>query len=149
MFMLYIYIYVFSFYLFSHLVFVCQHFSYLHIAWWRHQMEKFSTLLALCQRNSPVTGEFPSQMPVTQSFDVFFDPGWTNIWANQRDVGDLRYNRAHYDVTIMVPMFYVTWLQINDIYSFVVSTADVHWWVNVKIYISHLEPLLLTEISFD
>ena len=41
--------------------------------WWRHQMETFSVLLALCVRNSPVTGEFPSQRPVTWSFDVFFD----------------------------------------------------------------------------
>ena len=32
-----------------------------------------SALLALCAGNSPVTGEFPSQRPVTQSFDVFFD----------------------------------------------------------------------------
>ena len=41
--------------------------------WWRHQMEAFSTLLALCAENSPVSGEFPAQRPVTQSFDVFFD----------------------------------------------------------------------------
>ena len=41
--------------------------------WWRHQMETFSALLALCAGNSPITGEFPSQSPVTQSFDVFFD----------------------------------------------------------------------------
>ena len=27
----------------------------------------------LCAGNSPVTGEFPSQRPVTRSFDVFFD----------------------------------------------------------------------------
>ena len=36
-------------------------------------METFSVLLALCVGNSPVTNEFPSQRPVTQSFDVFFD----------------------------------------------------------------------------
>ena len=41
--------------------------------WWRHQMETFSALLALCAGNSPVTGDFPSQKPVTLSFDVFFD----------------------------------------------------------------------------
>ena len=41
--------------------------------WWRHQMEAFCALLALCAGNSPVTGEFPTQRPVTQSFDVFFD----------------------------------------------------------------------------
>ena len=41
--------------------------------WRRHQMETFFALLALCTGNSPVTGEFPSQRPVTRSFDVFFD----------------------------------------------------------------------------
>ena len=39
---------------------------------WRHQMETCSELLALCARNSTVTGEFPTQRPVTRSFDVFF-----------------------------------------------------------------------------
>ena len=40
---------------------------------WRHQMETFSALLAICAGNSPVTGEFAAQRPVTRSFDVFFD----------------------------------------------------------------------------
>ena len=35
-------------------------------------METFSALLAICAGNSPVSGEFPAQRPVTQSFDVFF-----------------------------------------------------------------------------
>ena len=42
-------------------------------AWWRHQMEAFSVLLAHCEGNSPVTGEFPSQRPVTGRFDVCLD----------------------------------------------------------------------------
>ena len=41
--------------------------------WWRHQMETFSALLAICADNSPVSGEFSTQRPVTRSFDVFFD----------------------------------------------------------------------------
>ena len=41
--------------------------------WWRHQMEAFFALLALYAENSPVTGEFPSQRPVTRSFEIFFD----------------------------------------------------------------------------
>ena len=41
--------------------------------WWRHQMETFSASLARCEGNSPAIGEFPSQRPVTRSFDVFFD----------------------------------------------------------------------------
>ena len=40
--------------------------------WWRHQMETFSALLAICAGNWPVPGEFPAQRPVTRSFDVFF-----------------------------------------------------------------------------
>ena len=40
-------------------------------SWWHHQMETFSVLLALCEGNPPVNGGFPSQRPVTQSFDVF------------------------------------------------------------------------------
>ena len=35
-------------------------------------MESFSASLALCAGSSPVTGEFPSQGPATQSFDVLF-----------------------------------------------------------------------------
>ena len=41
--------------------------------WWRHQIETFSALLAICAENSPVPGEFTAQRPVTRSFDVSFD----------------------------------------------------------------------------
>ena len=42
--------------------------------WWRHQMETFSALLAICEGNPSVTGGFPpSQRPATRSFDVLFD----------------------------------------------------------------------------
>ena len=36
-------------------------------------MGTFSVLLALCEGNPPVAGEFPPQMPVTRNFDIFFD----------------------------------------------------------------------------
>ena len=57
-------------------------------------METFSALLALCVGNSPVSGEFPAQRPVTRSFDVFI-------------------MTSHYDVIMMIsfdamrPMVYV------------------------------------------
>ena len=44
-----------------------------NVSWWRHQMETFSALLAHCEGNPPVTGGFPSQRPVKQSFNIFFD----------------------------------------------------------------------------
>ena len=75
-------------------------------SWWRHQMETFSALLAICVGNSPVPGEFPSQRPVTMSFDVFFDlPLGLNDWVNNPEVGDLRHYRAHYVVIVMSSRF--------------------------------------------
>ena len=72
-------------------------------SWWRHQMETFSALLALCAGNSPVTAEFPSQRPVTRSFDVFFDLRLNKRLSEQsrREASDLRRHRAHYEVTVM------------------------------------------------
>ena len=59
--------------------FVCEVYFGGFIAWWRHQMEPFSALLALCAGNSPITGEFPTQRPVMRSFDIFF-----NLRLNKR-----------------------------------------------------------------
>ena len=49
-------------------------------------------------------GEFPAQRPVTQSFDVFFDLPWINDWVNNREAGELRRHRGHYDVNVMDPV---------------------------------------------
>ena len=56
----------------AHIVYISKSSSNDHITL-RHQIETFSKLLAVCAGNSPFTGEFPTQRPVTQSFDVFFD----------------------------------------------------------------------------
>ena len=64
-------------------------------------METFSAILAIYAGNSPVTGEFPAQRPVTQSVDVFFDLRLNKRWINNREAGDLRHYHAHYDVAVM------------------------------------------------
>ena len=64
--------------------------------WWSHQMEIFSALLAICAGNSPVTDKFPSQRPVTRSFDVLF-----YLRLNKR-LNNLRRHRTHYNVTVML-----------------------------------------------
>ena len=99
---------------------------------WHHQVDTFSMLLALCARYSLVTGEFPSQRPVTWGFDVLFDLHlnkqlgkqlsvnsphksqwhralmfslictWTNSWVNNQDASDLRCHHAPYDATVMI-----------------------------------------------
>ena len=63
-------------------------------------METFSALLAICAGNLPVTGEFPTQRPVTQSLDVFCDLR-LNKRLSKQNIGDLRRHRAHYDVNVM------------------------------------------------
>ena len=45
-------------------------------------------------------------IPLTKACDVEFDwcflwYAWTNVWANNRDAGDLKRYRAYYDVTVM------------------------------------------------
>ena len=58
----------------------------LFASWWRHQMETLSTYLALWAGNSMVTGEFPTQRPVTRSFIVFFELG-LNKWLSTQSLG--------------------------------------------------------------
>ena len=52
-------------------------------SWWRHQMETFSALLAICAGNSPGTSEFPAQRPVARSFDVFCDLRLNKLLSKQ------------------------------------------------------------------
>ena len=84
-----------------------------HLAtWWCHQMKIFSALLAFGEGNPQATSRFPSQRPLTQSFDVFFDMCLPKRLDNTRDAGDLRQHRAHYGVTVMTQMFCRTVLLI-------------------------------------
>ena len=46
-------------------------------------------------------GEFPTQRPVTGSFDVFFDLRLNKRLVNNREARDLRRHRGHYDVNVM------------------------------------------------
>ena len=46
-------------------------------------------------------GEFPTQRPVTRSFDVFFDLGLNKRLIKNHEAGDLRRYRSHYDVIVM------------------------------------------------
>ena len=56
-------------------------------SWWRHQMETFFALLALCGGNPPVTHGFPSQKGQWRGALMFSSIlAWTNGWANSRYV---------------------------------------------------------------
>ena len=82
-------------------------------AWRCHQMETFFALLALreCPVNSPHKGQWRGAL----MFSLIC--AWTNGWANNRDVGDLRRHRTHYDVTVMAIIVasrkYLLFLSVN------------------------------------
>ena len=69
------------------------------LAWWRHQMKTLSALLALCEGNSQVTGEFPGQWRGALMISLI--SASINGWVNHREAGDLRSHHALYDVTVM------------------------------------------------
>ena len=64
-------------------------------AWWCHQMETFSALLAICPVNSPHKGQWRGAL----MFSMICV--WIN-GVNNREAGDLGRYRAHYDVIVMV-----------------------------------------------
>ena len=68
------------------------------VPWWRHQMGTFSALQAFCAENSPVNSPHKGQWRRALMFSLT----WINGWVNNRETGDLRRHRAHYDVIVMV-----------------------------------------------
>ena len=96
-----------------------------HKTWWRHQMETFSALLALCAGNSPVTGEFPHKGHWRGTLMFSLICALTYNWVNNKDAGDLRRHRAHYDVTVMMFMIWPhNWNLVND-NCFICSCRDI------------------------
>ena len=70
-------------------------------AWWRHQMETFSALLAICAGISPVPVNSPHKGQWRGALMFSLICVWINGWVNNSEAGDLRRYRAHYDVTVM------------------------------------------------
>ena len=84
-------------------------------SWWRHQMETFSALLALCAGNSPVlvNSSHKGQWRGALMFSLIY--AWINDWVTNREAGDLRRQRGHYDVIVMLGLlwlviFHLIWL---------------------------------------
>ena len=71
------------------------------ITWWRHQMETFSALLALCAGNSPVPVNSPHKGQWRRALMFYLIYDWRNSWVNNREAGDLRRHPAHYHVIVM------------------------------------------------
>ena len=62
---------------------------------------KYFRITGLWVGYSPVTGEFPSKGQWRGALMFPLINAWTNGWTNNRDAGNLRRHRVHYDVTVM------------------------------------------------
>ena len=71
------------------------------LTWWRHQMETFSALLALCAGKSPVPVNSPHKGQWRGALIFSFNYAWINDWVNNLEAGDLRRQRVYYDVIVM------------------------------------------------
>ena len=71
------------------------------IPWWRHQMETFSALLALCAGNSPVPVNSPHKGQWRGALMFSLICASINDWVNNHAAGDLRRHRGHFDVNVM------------------------------------------------
>ena len=69
--------------------------------WWRHHMETFSALLDLLLGNSPVPMNSPYKGQWRGALMFSLICAWINDWVNNREAGDLRRHRGHYDVNVI------------------------------------------------
>ena len=85
--------------------------SWMSFPLWRHQMETFSALLAICAGNSPVTGEFPHKGQWREALVFSLICAWLNGWIDSREVRGLRSHRANHDVIVLSEQFTV-WIDV-------------------------------------
>ena len=71
-------------------------------SWCRHQMENFPRYWPFVRgiHRSPVNSPHKGQWRAALMFSLICV--WINGWINNREAGDLRRNRVHYDVTVML-----------------------------------------------
>ena len=115
--------------------------------WSRHQMETFAALLVICARNSPVTGEFPAQSPVTRGLDFSLICAWINGWINNSEAGDLRYHCAHYDVTVMYWVFQFVNFGVSFDYKSVVCWASLKMKIEQFSIAYHVKGLMVCSVG--
>ena len=81
-----------------------------YISWRFHDdVIKWKHFPRYCPYCPPVTGEFPTQRPVTRNLMFSLICSWISGWVNNHEAGDLRRRRTHYDVTVMCSMNVPYW----------------------------------------
>ena len=126
-------------------------------------MEKMSALLVLCAGNSPFTGEFIAQRPVTRSFDVFFDMrlnkrlsdqsgGWwfemlsRPLWRHCNRYFKQSYSESCYCRWYLLQLFlkWKRYIEIHFLWILVVTKTPLIWFDNIRPF-CYLRPVLPIE----
>ena len=81
---------------------------------WRHQMEHFPRNWPFVRgiHRSPVNSPHKDQWRGALMFSLICV--WINDWVNNREAGDLRRYRAHYDVILMFADYRFKWIFMNE-----------------------------------
>ena len=102
-----------------------------YFPWWRHDDVKWKHFPHhwSCVRGvhrSPLNSLHKGQWRGALMFSLL--SAWLNAWVNNREAGDLRSYRAHFDVTVMRHIF-----QTFIIHTSIHSVADKIWWHRTEI----------------
>ena len=91
--------------------------------------------------NSPHKGQWRGALMFSLSF------AWINSWVSNREAGDMRRYRAHYDVTVMIYVVtkYLNYTIIGSDKGLFAYLALIHYLSNVSLLL--ISPLETIEIS--
>ena len=98
--------------------------------------ETFSALLAICAGNqrSLVKSPHKSQWRGALIFSLFC--AWINGWVNNREAGDLRHHRAHYNFIVMINVNVLEISRITCIVSYICFSYISHKYINDVVIVS-------------
>ena len=85
-------------------------------------MERFSAVLAICVGNSPHKGQWRGAL----MFSLIC--AWMNGWVNNREAGDLRHHRAHFDVKVMDFEYMRLWIGSTQFQRTSARPFPDSWW---------------------
>ena len=116
-----------------------------HLPLWTHKWWS-----GLCPKRVTVSTVLMTSLnwrywPVTRSFDVSLIYALINGWVNNREVGDLRLHRAHYDVTVMWCEFMaiktiktISWPSFktaDDMESLTTGISNISWLIAWNMFV--------------
>ena len=90
-------------------------------------METFSTFLTLCAGNSPTPVNTAHKGQWRGTLLLSLICAWINDWVNNREAGDLRRHRAHYDVIVIILVISTTPCSAID-ENFIKMIFPFQWW---------------------